>query len=94
LKFTASEKSSPSSKTRFQSPNNVQQLASQAAFVGTLLLNGELEPEQARTYSALVRSVAQLISAEVARARIAKGAPNLSLAENLLELAGEDDKKH
>lgn len=47
--------------------------------VATMILNGELAQETARSYSAVVRSISQLVSAEVARARLRREEPNLEL---------------
>jgi mannose/cellobiose epimerase-like protein (N-acyl-D-glucosamine 2-epimerase family) len=78
---TPSDEPAPSSNEPFQLPKSVKELAAQATLVATMLLNEEMEPERGRTYSALVRSVAQLISAEVARARIKKQEPDLNLIQ-------------
>lgn len=43
-----------------------------------MVLNGEIDLETARTYSALARTVAQTVSADVARSRILRQQPDLS----------------
>ena len=60
-------------------PRTVQQLAAQVNTVATKVLNGEIDMAQARIYGLLTRVVAQLIAAEVQRARLAKQKPDLSL---------------
>jgi hypothetical protein len=62
-------------------PHNVRQLASQANKVATMVLNGDMDPETARTYSALIRTVAQSMSTEVTRARSQKNVPDLTFEE-------------
>lgn len=63
----------------WRTPASVKELAAQATEVGTMLLNGTLPLETAKAYSALARSVAQLVSAEVARARVRREEPDLRL---------------
>lgn len=46
-----------------------------------MILNGEIAPETARLYIGTARAMAQVLSAEVYRARFLKQAPNLSLTE-------------
>jgi hypothetical protein len=74
-----SEESQESLNEPFQKPKNVRELAAQASAVATLVLNGQMDAEQAKPYSSLIRSIAQLMGAEVQRARIAKTEPDLSL---------------
>lgn len=52
-------------------------LATQANNIATALLNEEVDLEKAKAYSALVRSVAQMMSIEVARARFLRSEPVL-----------------
>jgi hypothetical protein len=65
------------SKPHWSLPKTVRQFTSQANAVATKLLNGKLDLEVAKTYSALARTVAQTITAEVQRARAARSVPNL-----------------
>ena len=60
-------------------PKNARQFAAQANRVATLILNNEIELEVARTYSAVARTAAQMLTAEVQRARYRQLEPNLSL---------------
>lgn len=62
-------------------PAAVPELAGQINAVATMVLNGGLDLERARVYSALVRSVAQLVTAEVARARAERRTPDLRIME-------------
>lgn len=62
-------------------PRTVRELAAQANEVATQVLAGTIDFEKARTYSALTRTVAQFVSAEVARSRLLKTEPNLSFEE-------------
>jgi hypothetical protein len=43
------------------------EFAAQANAVATLLLNGEIDVDTARTYSSVARTVAQAMSTEVSR---------------------------
>ena len=54
-------------------------LAAQATAVATMILNGQMDLETSRAYSAIVRGVGQLVSAEVAKARAERRPPNLEL---------------
>jgi len=47
-----------------------------------MVLNGEMDLEQARVFSGLTRTVAQSISLEVSRARFLQTAPDLRLDED------------
>ena len=67
------------SKMRWPKPGNVRELAAQANAVTTLLLNGDIDLDTARAYSAMIRGVGQLVGAEVSRARMRREAPNLEL---------------
>lgn len=69
------------SKRRWPKPKTVKQFAAQINEVATLVLNGEIELEQARVYSGLVRTVAQSVSLETSRARFLQQAPDLRLDE-------------
>lgn len=69
--------SEPSSE-QWLLPVNVRQFAAQANEVATMVLNGTLPIETARTYATLARVVAQTITAEVARARFIKSEPELT----------------
>lgn len=69
------------SKKRWSQPKTVRQFTSQVNAVATKLLNGEIELDQAKAYSALVRTVAQTVTAEVQRARALKSVPNLDFDE-------------
>lgn len=60
------------SKPLWQKPSDVLQLAKQTNDVATKLLNGEIDIETARGYSAIIRSTAQFLSIEVAKARLNK----------------------
>jgi hypothetical protein len=56
----------------------VRELAGQANQVATLMLNGQIDMELARSYGALVRGIAQMMSIEVTRARFVKTEPILT----------------
>jgi hypothetical protein len=53
-------------------------MASQAVRLATMVLNGEVELEVAQTYSAIARTAAQLLTAEVQQARYLQQAPDLT----------------
>lgn len=63
------------------------EFASQTNRVATMLLNGEIDLDTARSYSALVRGVAQMMSINVTHARFLKMEPILDFAD----LAEDDD---
>ena len=65
------------SKKRWSQPKTVRQFTSQVNAVATKLLNGEIDLDQAKAYSALARTIAQTVTAEVQRARAMKCVPNL-----------------
>ena len=68
-----------SSKRRFRQPKTALQLAAQASFVGTQLLNGEIDLEVARAYSTTARTAAQAFGIEVTTGRFLKKTPMLEL---------------
>lgn len=76
-----SEGPSSVSNESWRTPGSVREFAAQANRVATMVLNGEIDKETARTYSTLARVVAQAASIEVTRARFLKEAPDLSLEE-------------
>lgn len=69
------------SKKRWSQPKTVRQFTSQVNAVATRLLNGEIEVDQAKAYSALARTIAQTVTAEVQRARALKRVPDLNFAD-------------
>lgn len=80
---TSGEPSSTSSR-RWRKPSNVRGLAGQINEVATLVLNGEINMDTARTYATLARTVAQAMSLEVTRSRFLKEMPDLSIEEDEL----------
>lgn len=84
--FTGSGPPVKDSNKQWRLPNTVNALAAQANTVSTLLLNGKIDLETARTYSALLRGVAQLVGIEVTTARVVRRRPNLDLTD------GDDDE--
>jgi hypothetical protein len=82
---TGSGGSASGSKLRWKQPRTVKQFASQAAAVGTLLLNGKLDIEVAKSYSAIARTVAQAVTADVNRARFVRAAPDLTFDQDVFE---------
>lgn len=69
----------PSSGSTWSQPKDIKQLAAQANKVATMLLNNNIDLEVARSYSAIIRTVAQAVTAETQRARFLKTQPDLSL---------------
>jgi hypothetical protein len=53
--------------------------AAQANRLATMLLNGEVDFETARTYAAVARTIAQAMNTEVNRARLEGTMPDLRL---------------
>ncbi len=66
-------------KEPYQRPAQAQTLTHQVNDVATKVLNEEIDLDTARVYSALVRSMSQLISVEVVRAKMTKTKPNLDI---------------
>lgn len=66
------------SNKSWRQPVDVRGLASQVNKVATMVLNGKLSIEDVKGYATLTRTIAQLISAETARARMLREPPNLS----------------
>lgn len=77
-----SAKPSTALKRRWKRPRNVREFAAQANAVATMLLNGDLDIDTARTYSSLARGVAQMMSINVTRARFLKEEPVLDFDED------------
>jgi hypothetical protein len=50
-----------------------------------MVLNGEMDVEQARLYSSIVRTVAQALSSESARSRSLKQVPELVMDAEVFE---------
>jgi len=69
------------SNKHWPTPRNVRELAGQANAVATLILNGKIDIEVARSYGALVRGIAQMMSIEVTRARFVRAEPILELEQ-------------
>jgi putative effector of murein hydrolase len=78
-KLKTSEKPARNLKKHWSKPNSIKELASQVNIVATMVLNKELDIETARSYSGLVRTIAQAASMEVARGRLSKTVPDLTL---------------
>jgi hypothetical protein len=57
----------------------VRAFAAQANAVATMVLNGEMDLESARVYSAVARTVAQSMSTEVTRSRFLQTEPDLDI---------------
>lgn len=74
-----SDEQSSDSKKFWPTPTNVGEFASQANKLATMVLNGHVDPEVARTYATLARVVAQAASISVSRSRFLKTEPDLSL---------------
>lgn len=64
---------------KWTKPRTVKEFATQVRDVATMLLNGEIEVELVRAYSPLARTISTAVGAEVARARILKREPDLTL---------------
>ena len=73
------------SNRHWQTPKNVKGLASQANKVATMVLNGELNIDTARTYSAIIRTVAQAVTNETNKARFLRAQPDLEFENDLFE---------
>lgn len=80
-----SDEPSSGSTRRWRQPRNVREFAAQANAVATMVLNGDMPTDTARTYSSVARTVAQAMSTEVSKARFVKQEPQLTLSENIFE---------
>jgi len=78
------EQSNDSNK-HWQTPKNVKGLASQANMAATMVLNGELNIDVARTYSAIIRTVAQAVTNETNKARFLRELPDLEFEDEVFE---------
>lgn len=76
-----SDAPSSDSKPHWDSPRNIKQFAIQANKVATMVLNGDIDMETARTFATLARVVAQATSIEVTKARFLKESPDLELED-------------
>lgn len=81
---SSGERSSGSTR-RWRQPRNVREFAAQANAVATMVLNGTMDLESARTYSSVARTVAQAMSTEVSRARFVAVEPSLELPDDVFE---------
>lgn len=72
---------SSDSKKRWRQAKSVMEFTSQVNAVANKVLNGEIDLDTARTFSALARVVASGVNAEVSRSRFLKAAPELCFAE-------------
>ena len=66
-------------KTHWHTPTNARELAKQANEMATMVLNNKVDMQVAQKYSALVRGISQLMSLEVAKARLEKTKIDLDL---------------
>ena len=82
---TSSAGPTSGSNKRWRRPTSARQLASQATAVATKLLNGELDLETARAYGTMTRSIAQMLSVEVTKARFLDREPDMGLGEEVYE---------
>jgi hypothetical protein len=53
--------------------------------VATMLLNGEIDLDTARSYSGIARTVAQAAAQETMRARMLQGEPDLSFGDDVYD---------
>jgi hypothetical protein len=77
-----SEPPSTPSMRQWRKPKDAAAFAAQANRVATMILNGEIDLDTARTYSGVARTMAQVLSAEVYRARFLQQAPDLNLDDD------------
>ncbi len=73
------EEQSNDLKTHWHTPTSARELAKQANKMATMLLNNQIDTQTAQRYSALVRGISQLMSLEVAKARLEKQKIDLDL---------------
>lgn len=78
------------SKKHWRTPSNAREWAAQLNLIATAVLNGTIDLEEAKLVSSLSRSAAQLLTAEVQKARFLQIEPDLSLEfEDLAENSPE-----
>ena len=82
-----SDAPSSGSTRRWRQPRNVREFAAQANAVATMVLNGTMDLDAARTYSSVARTVAQAMSTEVSRSRFLQSEPSLDIPEDVFEEA-------
>lgn len=75
------------STKHWSTPKNVKGLAAQANMAATMVLNGELNIDVARTYSAIIRTVAQAVTNETNKARFLREMPDLEFEEEVFEIS-------
>lgn len=80
-KSTRSATRRGSSRRVWQKPTTALAVAEQAADVSTQLLNGKVELETAKGYASLIRGIAQLLTAEIQKARLDRRPASLSLTK-------------
>lgn len=80
-----SDPPSAASSKRWRSPGSAMAFAAQANMVATLVLNGEIDLDTARTYASVARTVAQAMSTEVSRARFVQSIPQLDLSSDVFD---------
>ena len=79
---TSSDGQLKSSNDAWQRPTDLNEFTSQVLSVSTMLLNGKIDMELARTYSSLARTISQSITASLVRARLMKEEPDLEFEED------------
>jgi hypothetical protein len=67
------------SKKNYETPTNARELAVQANQIATMILNGEINLDIAAKYSSIIRATSQLLSLEVAKARMDREKIDLNL---------------
>lgn len=77
-----SEEPIRSSKKRYRKPGDAKQLAAQASYIATQVLNGEIDLDTARIYATLARTAAQGLSIEMQLGRLNHKKPDLDLAQD------------
>jgi len=76
---------SSGSTRRWRQPRTVREFAAQANAVATMVLNGTMDLDAARTYSSVARTVAQAMSTEVSRSRFLATEPSLDIPQDVFE---------
>ena len=70
---------------RFDQLDAIREFAAQANAVATMVLNGTMDLDAARTYSSVARTVAQAMSTEVSRSRFLATEPSLDIPQDVFE---------
>jgi hypothetical protein len=82
---STSDAPSPTLRRRWREPSTLKEFASQARSVATMLLNGEIDLDTARSYSGIARTIAQAAAQETMKARLLQAEPDLTFEDEVYD---------